>query len=914
MTSLAKRRLSLLVMLVVGLLLVTSSISDFGSFSHGGEAVGASGSGSDTTPPTTTIEFGHPSHSAGGRLYINTNTTVYINGTDASGINFTRYEVWRDSDGDDVFETLEDEGTVYDGDAADADISMNISIHITVSSTCSHRIAAYSVDTHGNVESYGGAPLREEWRYNLQPKTTHWANGGILVFGSSPAIANLNTDTPHMEVVCGSDEVNNYYPETPSPDKEGGIWRCWSANGSILWATPTETDEARSSPAICDIDGDGTLEIAGGTTSGWNVEVMDSNGSFLWSFPARRITLGSYCWHSSPALVDIVDDNPNLEGLELVIGNNPYHSVWCFDGDNSDGVDDGITLPRNADGSSPLFPWTQGDLGVEGEDWDVLWVFENSQPILATPAVGDIDKNGYKEVVIGSLDGYIYAIDGPTGAKKWQHKTGEAVYSSAALANLDGDAYLEVIVGSTDTYLYCLDGKTSVRQWRYKTGGAIYSSPAIGDVDGDGQVEIVFASLDGTIYCLSRFGIPKWKYTTGAPIYSSPALAADGSVSASPWPMFRHDCARTGVYTDPVSSGERLFILIGSDDGYLYKLNGNGTLHSRFLTTGPVHTSPSIADIDGDGFLEIPFSDWGSEPGWGTRDVFWCLEEPNAPAEEYVHVDHLPPITEKTVGAEEEYNITDETRIWLNGTDNSTCAAGIRNVHYEIWWDSNGDDVVDTKVSERTVGDNEAGDEDSSLGNISVTFTMNHYGIHEIRWYATDWVGNREETHYQEHMVTLNAPRLVVTKEDNPDPVDAGGALTYVINVSNTGTETATNVVIVDDYDETKLVITNTGGGMDSGSQITWQVASIAPGNWVHRTVQAQVKTPMANGTVIPNHVNATCSEDSSDDTTIYTTVVSAPDLSITKVVSDVNGAPVRPGDVLRYTVSVSNTGNMNHG
>ncbi|HDS59828.1 MAG TPA: hypothetical protein ENN54_06030, partial [Thermoplasmatales archaeon] len=100
MTSLAKRRLGLLVMLVVGLLLVTSSFSDFGSFSHGEGAVGASGSGSDSTPPVTTIEFGHPSHSSGGRLYINTNTTVYINGTDASGINFTRYEVWRDSDGD----------------------------------------------------------------------------------------------------------------------------------------------------------------------------------------------------------------------------------------------------------------------------------------------------------------------------------------------------------------------------------------------------------------------------------------------------------------------------------------------------------------------------------------------------------------------------------------------------------------------------------------------------------------------------------------------------------------------------------------------------------------------------------------------------------------------------------------------
>ncbi|MGC9308731.1 MAG: PQQ-binding-like beta-propeller repeat protein, partial [Thermoplasmatota archaeon] len=881
-------------MLVVGLLLVTSSISDFGSFSHGEGAVGASGSGSDSTPPVTTIEFGHPSHSSGGRLYINTNTTVYINGTDASGINFTRYEVWRDSDGDDVFETLEDEGTVYDGDAADADTSMNISIHITVSSTCSHRIAAYSVDTHGNVESYGGAPLREEWRYSCQQRTTHWADLGKLVFGSSFGIGNINATVPGLEVICGSDEVDNVYPETNYSGVEGGIWRCWQANGTILWVQPTGSDEARSSPAICDIDGDGSLEIAAGTTSGWNVEVMDKDGNFIWTFPAQRYRYGRFCWHSSPALANVVDGD-NLEGLELIIGNNPYHSVWCFDGDNSDGVDDGITLPRNADGSSPLFPWTQGDLGVEGEDWDVLWVFENSQPIVASPAVNDIDGDGIQEIVIGSLDGKVYAIHGPDGTEKWNYTTAGPVYSSAALANIDYDSQLEVVVGSNDGYIHCIDGKTGKIQWRRPIGEAVYSSPVIADVDGDGSLEIIAGSCDdfdadreiytnGSIYCLRTSSHIEWSFPTGGPVYSSAAIASDGLSNSNPWPMFRHDCSRTGFYSLENSS-ENLFIFIGSDDGYIYKINGNGTLHSSFLTNGPVHTSPSVADIDGDGLLEILFYDWGAEND-GVRDTFWCLEEPNVPTEAYVYVDHLPPITEKTVGAEDEYNITDEIRIWLNGTDNSTCAAGIRNVHYEIWWDSNGDDVVDSKVSERTVGDNEAGDEDSSLGNISVTFTMNHYGIHEIRWYATDWVGNREETHYQEHMVTLNAPRLVVTKEDNPDPVDAGGALTYVINVSNTGTETATNVVIVDDYDETKLVITNTGGGMDSGSQITWQVASIAPGNWVHRTVQAQVKTPMANGTVIPNHVNATCSEDSSDDTTIYTTVVSAPDLSITKVVS----------------------------
>lgn len=294
-----------------------------------------------------------------------------------------------------------------------------------------------------------------------------------------------------------------------------------------------------------------------------------------------------------------------------MIGNNPYHNVWCFDGDNSDGVDDGIHLPRSFDGSSPYFPWKYGDLGVEGTDWDVLWVFDNGEPIIASPAVDDVDDDGSKEVVVGSLDGNLYVLNGANGHVEWNYTTGAAVYSSAALANIDDDPQLEILVGSNDTYLYCLDGKTGNMQWRFKTDGAVYSSPAIGDVDGDGLPEIVFGSLDGSIYCLNVTGAMEWKYYTGGAVYSSPALSDTTSLYSSEWPMFRHDCARTGFYSKS-DLGKSLYIFIGSDDGYLYKLYGqNGSLLSRFLTNGPIHTSPVVGDIDGDGAVEVMFYDWG---------------------------------------------------------------------------------------------------------------------------------------------------------------------------------------------------------------------------------------------------------------------------------------------------------------
>ncbi|MEA2055060.1 MAG: FG-GAP-like repeat-containing protein, partial [Candidatus Thermoplasmatota archaeon] len=917
-----KKRLIVFIVISTVILLLTSVLSSINN-SHGEFFSETDG---DTTPPVTSIKYAAPFYEDERGKWINSSTEIWLNATDDySGVNYTHYGVWCDSNGDGIFEILEKNVTVYDNDLNDSDNSSgSISTYFTISNSCHHRIIFYSVDYAGNVETSGESQLQEQWNYSYQPMVTHcWEDQSFykdqykkMVFGSSPAIADLFNFTPEMEIVCGSDEAKNFYPEINA--SANGLWRCWSSNGDIVWARDTKTDEARSSPAICDIDGDGALEIAAGTTSGWEVEVMDNNGNFLWTFPTLPpggAPGGKFCWHSSPALADIVDDDPHLNGLELVIGNNPYNNLWCFDGDNSDGTDDGFTLPRDYYGRSPYFPWTKayGSLGVEGVDWDVLWVVNNSQPIIASPAVADIDNDSHMEVIIGSLDNTVYVIDGATGTTEWSFTTNDSIYSSAAIANIDDDPYLEIVVGSNDTNVYCLqwDGNTGSVEWNFSTGGAVYSSPAIGDVDGDGELDIVVGSLDGSVYCLNNTGSLKWNYTTGGAVYSSPALACDGSLYRLQWPMFRHECARTGFYG--YSNGEQsLHVFIGSDDGYLYKLYGtNGSLLSKFLTNGPIHTSPSIADIDGDGAIEILFYDWGEE--WGSNDTFWCLEEPNIPKASYVHVDNIPPVTTKKVGGEDEYTVTDETPIWLNGTDDGNCSVGINYLHYEIWWDSNGNDVVDELVVNKTILDNGSGDVNPTSGTISAMFTMDHYGINEIRWFSIDLLGNREAEHYQGHILIVTAPSLTVIKDDNPDPVSAGGMLTYTINVTNSGNEDATNIMVVDDFDESNLSIIDTDGGYNNGDTITWHISNLSPGSYVKYIVSARAKSIMENGTIIYNTVNVTCDEGSTDEDTEPTNVTSAPLMEIDKTAVDINGLYLEPGDKIHYIVYITNTGNMNH-
>ncbi|MEM2971392.1 MAG: PQQ-binding-like beta-propeller repeat protein [Candidatus Bathyarchaeia archaeon] len=403
--------------------------------------------------------------------------------------------------------------------------------------------------------------LAPEWTYKLQ-SFCEWG-----YFGSSPAIGDIRGDVAGLEIIVGSDECINWYPELGR--SAYGIWRILNASGSCIWAKDTEADASKSSPALADINKDGYLEIVGGT-SGINVEAIDRYGNFVWTFPSPPMAGAYFLWHSSPAAADI---DPSISGLEIVVGDS-YGNVWAFDGENFDYVNEGITVTD---------PWIYG--GTEGIDWDVLWKFQTDGPVLASPVLGDIDNDELIEVVIGSEDGKVYVLNGRTGDLKWSYQIGSAVYSSAALANLDGDSAFEVIIGSLDGYLYCLDGATGSLQWMFRTSAPVYSSPVV-------YVSTIYVgSLDGRIYALDANGNLQWAYDTGKPIYSSLAIANRG--------------VNVGIY---IGSGSLYNSSVGS--GALYLLDAlNGSLIDLYETAS-ITVSPSVADIDGDGRLEIIFYDW----------------------------------------------------------------------------------------------------------------------------------------------------------------------------------------------------------------------------------------------------------------------------------------------------------------
>ncbi|MEJ2696930.1 MAG: DUF11 domain-containing protein [Candidatus Sulfobium sp.] len=154
---------------------------------------------------------------------------------------------------------------------------------------------------------------------------------------------------------------------------------------------------------------------------------------------------------------------------------------------------------------------------------------------------------------------------------------------------------------------------------------------------------------------------------------------------------------------------------------------------------------------------------------------------------------------------------------------------------------------------------------------------------------------------------------LSVEKTDNPDPVTAGDNLTYTVTVTNNSTvNSATGVTLTDSLPPRTTYISATpsqGSCSETGGIVTCNLGGLATGASATVTIVVNVKASTPAGTISNT---ATVTGDQQDpnltnnSTTEETTVVSNPDLSITK--SD-NPDPITSGDQLTYTLHVANSG-----
>lgn len=159
-------------------------------------------------------------------------------------------------------------------------------------------------------------------------------------------------------------------------------------------------------------------------------------------------------------------------------------------------------------------------------------------------------------------------------------------------------------------------------------------------------------------------------------------------------------------------------------------------------------------------------------------------------------------------------------------------------------------------------------------------------------------------------------PGLTVTKTADKETAKVGETITYTITVTNSGNTTLKNVVVTD-------TLTNAAGSVSletSNKDITINnntatINSLAPGAEVQITAKYTVLEADA-GKTISNTAVAESGTTWDEPDTPPSVTVENPSLLISKTVSGMTGPKntAKIGDVLTYTITVTNDGNVNLG
>ncbi len=169
--------------------------------------------------------------------------------------------------------------------------------------------------------------------------------------------------------------------------------------------------------------------------------------------------------------------------------------------------------------------------------------------------------------------------------------------------------------------------------------------------------------------------------------------------------------------------------------------------------------------------------------------------------------------------------------------------------------------------------------------------------------------------HNSSATVAIGQPDMQISKSDGVSTIMPSDTLTYTLAVTNSGTYTATNVVITETLPLYTSFVGPAGWTNQSGGVYTYAVGDLAAGasttvpfivhvnstlptNITQITNTAHVSDNGAHGEPTPGNNTATDMD----------TIEAVPDLQISKTDG---GITAQPGDIVTYTLAYANTGNQ---
>jgi hypothetical protein len=340
---------------------------------------------------------------------------------------------------------------------------------------------------------------------------------------ATPAVADINNDGVNDIVETGWDQKLH-------------VWStAW--NGRTFPELPgfpiALQDTSWSSPAVADVDHDGKKEIIFGydcdgapgqycraryNNYGGFVTVIRSNGAIQPGWP--RFVPHQVVW-STPAVTDLNGDGQ----LDVVVGTGNMPATM-YDGGRQKMDGGNVINAFNARTGAPLLGWPAS-------------VSANAT---GSPAVGDLNGDGRKEVVEIAEDGMMSVFnsagtmtartcvaDNLNGCPHWLH-------SSVSIADIDNNGRQEIVVGGEqwlDVYSYTNGALKLLSRGWVGFGPVAHqftATPTVANVNGRATVMVATdANMPGG-------GVAGVLYNWVMP----------NALGRADWPTFKHDMLRDG--------------------------------------------------------------------------------------------------------------------------------------------------------------------------------------------------------------------------------------------------------------------------------------------------------------------------------------------------------------------------------
>jgi len=314
-----------------------------------------------------------------------------------------------------------------------------------------------------------------------------------------------------------------------------GLSRAPSAFPAPLY-TRASGRVAFSSPTVATIDG--VTAIVTGSLTGEISVINAETGAELPGWP-RQVEI-------APGKPSAIDSSPTVADLD-----GPHSPPSIIVGAGSLFVHDqqGGLEAFNANGTVRFIfhtldaynEWTGGPPAG----------YDNA--VISTPAVGSLTKSGQQDIVFGSLDHRIYALNNKGALLPgFPINNADTIWSSPALADISHNGVDDLFIGGDASgragcrggfvMAYRYAGRAPVEMWQRCLGEVVWSSPAIGILRPGGPPALVVGTgwvykdpaASNRIYgfdAASGVPLPGWPIVTSGPTYSSPAIGDLGGRS-----------------------------------------------------------------------------------------------------------------------------------------------------------------------------------------------------------------------------------------------------------------------------------------------------------------------------------------------------------------------------------------------